>query len=308
MVSIIIVSWNAKAYLLKCLDSLAYLKNAEIIVVDNASADGSPEAVAADYPQVHLIRNPVNAGFSRGNNLGIKASRGDYVAFVNSDVVVMPGCIKTLVDYLEKHPEVGMAGPKLIGKDGLLQPSCRSFPTLWTEFCRAVALDRLTPARWTHRAAEPVDVLQGSFMLVRRAALEKVGDWDERFFVYGEDLDFCKRFWKAGWRVAFVPRAVAYHYGGASSANAPVRFYIEKQRADLQYWQKHASPLAVRGYFLLAVLHEALRTLGYALPALLKESARYKVKRSVACLRWLLGGDAHPKKVEAQEMINENAT
>ena len=312
MISIIIVSWNAKGYLLKCLSSLRYQKNpTEIIVVDNASADGSPEAVARDYPQVQLIRNRENLGFSRANNIGIKAAQGNYLAFVNSDVVVLPNCMEVLIDFLAAHRDVGMVGPKILGKDARLQPSCRSFPTLKTEFCRATALDRLLPARWDHSKVEPVDVLQGSFMVVKRKALEDVGLWDERFFVYGEDLDFCRRFWKSGWKIAFIPRARAIHYGGASSSNAPVRFYIEKQRAELQYWRKHRSPRAVRGYLLLSALHETLRALGYALPALLKESARYKMRRSVACLRWLLLSNADtrkPTQTREREMINENAT
>jgi GT2 family glycosyltransferase len=307
MISIIIVSWNAKDYLLQCLASLNTLNptgpqgQPEIIVVDNASADGSAEAVAAYYPKVRLIRNPENVGFSRANNIGIKASRGDYLAFVNSDVEVLPGCIDALVDFFETDPRVGMVGPKLVGKDRRLQRSARGFPTLWNQFCRALALDKLVPSKifsgyamtyWGHRTCETVDILQGSFMLVKRAALEEVGFWDEEFFIYGEDVDLCRRFRKGGWKVVFVPWARAIHYGGASSANAPVRFYIEKQRADLQYWRKHEPSLAVGGYFLIAALHETLRALGYALPALISGAARYKVKRSVACLRWLLLNDA----------------
>ena len=252
MVSVIIVNWNAREYLLQCLASLSsevcrYAM--EIIVVDNDSSDGSPEAVEAQFPHVRLFRSGGNLGFAKANNLGVSHSRGRYVAFINSDVKVLKGCLTTLVDYCDQHPEIGMAGPRVIGGDGKLQRSCRGFPTVWNMFCRALVLDAMFPrvklfsgyamTYWPQDTPRPVDMLSGCFWLVRREALNEVGLLDEAFFMYGEDMDWCKRFWAGGWKVTFVPSAEAIHYGGASSANAPVRFYIERQRADLQYWKKH---------------------------------------------------------------------
>src|SRR5215475_5316322 len=245
-VSVIIVSWNARSYLLQCLESVLLSRSQclkEIIVVDNASTDGSAEEVAARFPQVRLIRNAANLGFSRANNIGIRASTGKYVCLMNSDIKVLGRCLDILGEYTEAHEKIGMVGPKILEGDGRTQPSCRGFPKLWNMFCRALAVDALLPRweifngyllrHWEQNATRDVDILSGCFWFIRREALESVGLLDEGFFMYGEDMDWCKRFWKAGWRVVFVPQGEAIHYGGKSSTNAPVRFYIEKQRADL---------------------------------------------------------------------------
>jgi hypothetical protein len=277
----------------------------EIIVVDNASQDGSAEFVASHFPGVQLIYHQANLGFAKANNVGIAASRGRYLCLVNSDVKVLPGCITRLVDYCERDREAGIVGPRIIGGDGKPQRSCRGFPGLWNMLCRALALDSIFPrskwftgyslSHWGQDSLGPVDMLSGCFWLVRREALGEVGLLDESFFMYGEDMDWCKRFWQSGWRVVFVPAAEAVHYGGASSSNAPVRFYIEKQRAELQYWKKHHSSFAVGCFFVISCLHLLVRAIGYSLALVVGRSPRktclYKMRRSVACLRWMLTGD-----------------
>lgn len=169
-------------------------------------------------------------------------------------------------------------------------------------FCRALALDAFFPgnkwfsgfllSHWPQDCLQPVDMLTGCFWLVRRQALTHVGLLDERFFMYGEDMDWSKRFWLKGWKLIFVPFAEAIHYGGASSANAPIRFYIERHRADFQYWQKHHTRPAVACFFLVCCLHLTLRAFGYSLAFIIKSKNRKtygsKVKRSVACLKWML--------------------
>ena len=305
VVSVVIVSWNARTFLLDCLESLspAVCKySMEIIVVDNASTDGSVDGVRQRFPHVRLICNATNTGFAKANNIGIAASRGRYLGLINSDVTVLPDCITTLIDYLERHRQVGMAGPLVFGRDGKIQRSCRGFPTVWNMGCRALALDSLFPKAkifsgytlsYRRQDSEsPVDILSGCFWLVRKEALAEVGGLDESFFMYGEDMDWCKRFWAKGWPLAFVPSARAIHYGGGSSANAPVRFYIERQRADLHYWKKHHPPPAVGCYFVISCLHLALRAAGYAIMLCCakrrSEIHRHKFLRSRACLRWLL--------------------
>jgi GT2 family glycosyltransferase len=304
MISVIIVSWNAREYLMQCLDSIsseAYQFPIEIIVVENASSDGSAEAVADRFPQVRLIRSPTNLGFAKANNIGIKASLGRYICLINSDVKVLPDCLTRLVDYCEQHPEAGMAGPRIFGGDGKLQRSCRGFPSVWNMLCRALALDSFfsksrlftgySLRSWSQDCLRPVDILTGCFWLIRKDALPRVGLLDESFFMYGEDMDWCRRFWQCGWQVVFVPAAEAIHYGGASSSNAPLRFYIEMLRADLQYWQKHHSSPAVTCYFALTCLHLLLRLAGYSAAFLFRRSTRvtskYKMKRSLAALRWM---------------------
>jgi GT2 family glycosyltransferase len=304
-VSVIIASWNTREYLMQCLASLsteACRYPMEVIVVDNASSDGSANAVASSYPGVRLIRNTENLGFAKANNIGFAASRGHYICLVNSDVKVLPHCLTRLVDFCEAYPNVGMAGPRIFGRDGKLQRSCRGFPNLWNMFCRALALDSMFPRNkafngyklyhWPQDSVRPVDILTGCFWLVRREALNQVGPLDEEFFMYGEDMDWCKRFWADGWQVFFVPSAEANHYDGASSSNSPVRFYVEMHRASLQYWKKHHSRFAVAGYFVIMCLHELLRAGGYFIAALIKPPARksnlFKMRRGVACLKWLV--------------------
>ena len=304
-VSLVIVSWNARDYLMQCLASLsaeACRYPFEIIVVDNASSDGSAEAVAEGYANVRLIRNSENLGFSKANNIGISASIGRYLCLINSDVKVLPNCISRLVDYCEEHLNVGMVGPHIFGGDGKLQRTCRGFPTVWNMFCRALALDALCPRNkvfngyklyhWRQDSLKPVDILTGCFWLVRRDALRQVGLLDENFFMYGEDMDWCKRFWNKGWPIVFVPSAEAIHYGGASSSSSPVRFYIERHRADLQYWKKHHPKLSVASFYAISCLHLFLRAGAYTMAGFLKKSVRqiylYKARRSLMCLRWLV--------------------
>lgn len=292
---------------MQCLDSLtadACRYPMEIIVVDNASADGSPEAVESRYPRVRLIRSGANVGFAKANNLGIAASRGRYLCLVNSDVKVLKDCITRLVDYCEQNPAAGMVGPRVIGGDGKLQRSCRGFPTLWNMLCRALAFDTAFPnskwftgyslSHWAHDAERPVDILSGCFWLIRKDALARVGLLDENFFMYGEDMDWCRRFRDNGSRVVYLPSAEAIHYGGGSSANAPLRFYIERQRADLQYWRKHHSAIAVGCFFVISCLHLVLRAIGYTLALGIRrgqrQAYRHKIGRSLACLKWMFTG------------------
>lgn len=305
LVSVIIVSWNARDFLRECLKSLnsgVSKYPLEIIVVDNASTDGSPECVGREFPEVQLIRSQSNLGFARANNLAVRQSTGKYVCLVNSDVKVHRDCITRLVDYCEAHPEVGLAGPRIIGGDGLLQRSCWGFPSVWNMFCRALALDKAFPkvrvfggyelGYWDQENTQPVDILGGCFWVGRREALDAVGLLDESFFMYGEDMDWCRRFWTGGWKNVLVAEAEATHYGGASSANAPVRFYLERQRADLQYWAKHHTRLGVAAYYLVSVLHMIVRVAGYGLAwcATRKPLQQHKWARSLECLRFLLKG------------------
>jgi len=307
VVSMIIVSWNTKNYLIQCLNTLAPETcpyPMEIIVVDNASTDGSAEWVAQYFPHVRLIQNAANLGFAKANNIGASLSQGQYLCFINSDVKVRENCITRLVDYCEKNPGVGMAGPHIFGGDGKTQRTCRGFPGLWNMFCRALALDTVFPevklftgyslSYWPQNDLQTVDILSGCFWLVRRAAIQQTGLLDESFFMYGEDMDWCKRFREAGWSLAFVPTAEAIHFGGASSANDPIRFYVEMQRADLQYWKKHHPTPVFACYYLIACLHMLLRAMGYSVAfsfhAGKRHTYRHKTKRSMAGLLYLFTG------------------
>ncbi len=303
--SVIIVSWNAKDYLVKCLQSLIPElegTNAEMIVVDNFSSDGAPDIIEKIFPTVKLIRNDRNLGFAKANNIGIKISSGEYVCLMNSDIIVRKGCIHRLLEYMNSNTNVGVVGPKTLNADGSLQRSCFSLPTIWNSLCRVFALDSLFPKTqlfgrrlmtyWAHDEIRSVEALNGCFLLVRREALNEVGLLDEGFFIYGEDLDWCKRFRDQGWGIVFYPQAEAVHYGGASSSHAPIRFYLEMHKADLRYWRKHKGFGGEIVYSFFLFLHHALRILGYAPLSLIRRSAEesrfFKVKRSIECLKWLL--------------------
>jgi GT2 family glycosyltransferase len=304
-ISFIIVSWNAKRYLLKCLESLGRTEGnytSEIIVVDNASTDGSPQALRESAPRVRLVENAKNAGFARANNIGIKLARGRYLCLINSDVEVREGCVTEVLRQMETQPGIGLIGPLLLEGDGQTQISCWGFPSLWNMLCCALALDRIFPScslfngyqmRHFHKdTARDVDILGGAFWLARREAVQEVGLLDEGFFMYGEDMDWCQRFWQKGWRIHFCPQAAAVHYGGASSANAPIRFSIEMQRANLQYWKKHHSGAAWLAIHFVYGLHLLVRIVGHFGASLVRAKTRaehqFKMQRSWACLAWLL--------------------
>lgn len=304
--SVIIVSWNAKAFLIKCLQSVMQETaqyETEIIVVDNASTDGSVELVQERFPTVKLIRNDANLGFAKANNIGIKQSSGKYICLINSDIEVLEDCFSKMIAYMKQNPEVGILGPQILDVNKNIQRSTMGFPTVWNTFCRALALDTLFPKSrlcsgylmtfCSHNTISEVDILNGCFWMVRREALKQVGLLDERFFIYAEDKDWCKRFWDAGWKVVYFPHAQAIHYGGASSSQSPIRFYIEMHRANLQYWKKHHGRLAQIGFLVIMGLHHIIRLLGELVLYIIKPEKRpstsFKIKRSIACIQWIAG-------------------
>jgi len=304
--SIVIVTWNGKAYIEACLESLSAQRRSpetEVIVVDNASSDGTPELILSRFPDVHLIRNEKNLGFARANNIGIRLSRAPQIALINSDVTVPPECLPAMSAYVSQHPDVGMIGPRMFGPDGLVGRSCMRFPTLWVYLSYSLGLDLLFRDRppftgflmrcFTWDRTSEVDVLNGWFLMIRRDALDKVGLLDERFFMYGEDLDWSYRFFQAGWKRVYFAGAHAVHYGGGSSSLQPTRFYLEMMRANLQFWRKYHSSGAALAYAGAVVVHEAVRLIAYSIEFVFSRRRRldsgFKIRRSLACLRWLAG-------------------
>lgn len=304
-VSIIIISWNTMEITCDCLRSIYELTkdvDFEVIVVDNGSTDDSCEVVEEEFPQVKLIKNGKNLGFSKANNIGIKVSTGRYLFLVNSDIIILDACVKKMIQFMDKNPHVGMAGPRILNPDMSLQPTCKHYPSLWNNFCQALGLNRLFPkssffsdwfmSYWQHDTIKKVDGLGGCFLVVRRKALDEVGLLDEDFFIYGEDIDWCRRFNLAGWNIMFNSETEAIHFGGASSSNAPIRFYLEMQKADLQYWRKHHGRSGRVIYAMIIVLGHLLRllfaSLKYVLSRRERESSSFKLKRSLACIRYVL--------------------
>ncbi|MBI4493200.1 MAG: glycosyltransferase family 2 protein [Chloroflexi bacterium] len=282
-VSAIIVNWNTAALLLRALDSLlgtggwrltagnegrGVLRQTqdergtrgrgeaclEVIVVDNGSTDGSGELVRAAFPQVRLVANTHNRGFAAGVNQGLALARGRYLLLLNSDARLEPGSLAALVACLDNHPRVAVVGPRLLNPDGTSQSSRRRFPTLATAFLESTVLQRLWPAHPLLRRyyvldrsdeeTQAVDWLVGACLLVRQAAVEQVGPMDERFFMYSEELDWCRRFKAAGWEVVYVPRARVVHECGKSSERDVLARHIHFNESKCRYVGKHHGRLA----------------------------------------------------------------
>ncbi|MBI2924456.1 MAG: glycosyltransferase family 2 protein [Verrucomicrobia bacterium] len=294
--SIIIVSWNAREFLVACLKSITETCESlshEVLVVDNGSTDGSVEAARSLGLGTAIIECGQNLGFAKANNLGIERSRGRYCCLINSDVVVLPRCLQHLLAFMDSQPQVGIAGPLVLNPDGSRQPSCRTVPTFLRLLARALYLRKeLTDEAFTRDEISEVEVLSGCFWIVRRAAIEQVGTLDERFFIYAEDVDWCWRFRQAGWRVTFCPEGRAVHFGGQSSAADPLRFQLELRKASVQLWRKHYGFARAQLYILVMLLHDGLRLMGYSLKRLLasgeKEVIRQRVARHYQSIRWLL--------------------
>jgi GT2 family glycosyltransferase len=222
--SVVVVSHNGLRLLEACLQSLASDSDRdryEVTVVDNASTDGAVEMVRRSHPWVRLIESGSNLGFARAANIGIRDSIGEYLLLLNPDTVVPAGTLGRCVDALAQQADVGMLGCKLVRPDGTLDHACkRSFPTPSSALAHMSKLSRLmggsrpgayTAAHVDEDAAALVDAVNGAFMLVRREALDSVGLLDERYWMYGEDLDWCFRFWAAGWPVLYWPEATVLH-------------------------------------------------------------------------------------------------
>lgn len=303
-VSIIIVNWNTREYLLQCLESIyesTHQVTLEVIVVDNASSDRSAEAVRVAYPEIKVIVNESNLGFSKANNIGIRQSCGRYVCLVNSDIKVLDGCLDRMVDFMDQHDSVGALGPKTLNADHSLRANCQHFPTLWNLFCRALFLHRIFPdtklfnsgimTYFDHESVIRCQVLPGCFFMVRRKALECVGLLDEGFFIYAEDKDWCRRFWNGGYEIAFLPEAEVIHYAGKSSSNAPVRFRVEKLKADMQYWKKHHGVLHLCFLYMILLVHHGIRIIGWSVTYLIRPARRQQLANmilgSIASIRFM---------------------
>jgi N-acetylglucosaminyl-diphospho-decaprenol L-rhamnosyltransferase len=257
--SIVILNYNTREHLRACLESLQGEGStsisggpleAEVLVVDNASGDGSADMVAREFSWVRLIRSPHNGGFADGNNQALRRIQGNAALVLNPDTLMPRGGIKQLLASLSAHPEAGVVGPKLLRPDGTMHLACRrSFPTPSIAFYRLTGLSRLFPrnprfGRYNLTFVDPdraieVDSVCGACLLIRRAVIERIGYLDERFFMYGEDLDWCLRTRQAGWTVRYEPAIVVQHQHGAASRQRALRTTYHFFRAMDLFYRKH---------------------------------------------------------------------
>jgi GT2 family glycosyltransferase len=262
--SIIIVNWNAQDLLAKCLHCVeATVKNVsyETIVIDNNSTDGSQEMIRRDFPNVTLIANTENAGFARANNQGMEISQGRYTLLLNSDAFVKDETIDRMVAFMDEHPEAGMSGCQLLYEDSRLQPSCYSFPSLTTEFYTALQLDKLFAKNrefgkylmsyWDFNDVREVDAIMGAFMLVRKMAVDQVGMMDDSYFMYSEEMDWCFRFKKRGWKTLYNPYVQTVHLWGGSSKRMKVEMFLQLYRSKVEFFRKNYGPLSASGLKLI---------------------------------------------------------
>jgi len=259
-VSIIILSWNTKQLLRNCLKSLKGMV-VEIIVVDNGSTDGSPAMVAKEFPQVKLIRNKKNLGFGAANNQGMKAAEGDYLLLLNSDTVVKDEAPLKMATFLAKHPEAGAVGCRLLNSDGSLQPSAGPFPDLKVSVVMLFLehwLKNLTRASFSK--ITEVDWVMGAALMVRREVIKKTGWMDEGIFMYMDEVEWCYRIKKAGFKVFFYPEAEIVHLFGGSSKTGRRAPIVNIYRGLIYLYKKHYSnwQLKILKFMLKLKAREAL--------------------------------------------------
>jgi len=241
-VSVVVVTWNALPWVERCLESV---RGRETVVVDHGSADGTLELVRERFPDVRVVEQE-NRGMGGGNNAGMRVAGGRYFFLLNSDAWVVGDGLDRLVEFADAHPGAAVVGPRLLNRDGTLQRSVRGEPTLWrlaTEYLfirklapRSRLLNPLYAGGFDHDAVREADWLYGPALLVRRAATDEVGLFDESFFMFGEETDWLTRFRRAGWQVLFFPGAEVVHVGGASHGGT---LYVENLRGHLRWFDKH---------------------------------------------------------------------
>lgn len=254
--SIIIVSWNVRNLLRDCLNAVDAGRGTlqlEVIVVDGASSDGSPQMVADEFPWVRLIACRENVGFPRGNNLGLAQAVGRHVLLLNPDTVVLDDALSRMVAYLDTHGDVGGVGGQLLNPDGSVQSSRRRFPTLATAVFESTWFESYAPKRLLRDyyaqdlpddASADVDWVVGACLMVPRRVVGVVGPLDEDYFMYSEELDWCRRIRNMGFRVVYLPEARIIHHVGKSSEQAVTARHINFQRAKLRYFRKFNGRLA----------------------------------------------------------------
>jgi GT2 family glycosyltransferase len=302
-VSVLIVNYNTSHLLKELWDALMRSKGAlslQTIVVDNASRDDSVSVLRRDYPDAQLIVNADNVGFGRANNQALAAgARGRYVLLLNTDAFVAPDTLTKTVRYMDAHPDCGILGVRLVGRDGELQPSCRYFPTPWNVFLARTGLARFLPKvrmvddmSWNHASVRECDWVSGCYLLVRRDVIDQIGLFDPRYFLYYEELDHCFAAKRAGWKVVFFPDTQVVHIGGESAKSDSAltsggrQIQVLQIESELLFFRKNHG----LGGLLASLLLSTLADLILALKHLLKGNglAGLSTHWSHTCAVWRL--------------------
>lgn len=290
--SVIVVSWNVRDMLKRCLTSIfltALPLDIEVIVIDNASSDGSAEMVASHFPAVKLIVNEANSGFSKANNQGIRVCRGRMIALLNPDTEVMPGALQEMADYLHTHADAGIVGPAFLDSANRVIANGVRFPTVRMEIARTLGLTRWVNLEHDfggyesaeYGASWPVDSVSGACLVIKREVIEMVAGLDERLFMFYEEVDLCYRAVRAGWRIAFIPHAKVYHFWMGSVRQAPIRSTVRFCRSQFRYFRKHYGWPSAVIVFCLGAPISACRIL-----RILTVWVRDRIRRAIRTTRW----------------------
>lgn len=273
-VSVIFVSYNTEEMTKKAIalvkQSLPQL-NIEIFVIDNASKDGSAEMIRQEFPEIHLIINKTNVGFGRANNQALPFVHGRYILLLNTDAFVDPDTIQKTVDFMESNPKTGILGVRLLGRDGVLQPSCRYFPTPINSFLFRTGLNKLFTSvkmvddmTWDHDQVRDCDWVPGCYYLIRKEVIDQVGLFDTRYFLYSEEVDHCFSAKNAGWNVTYFPYASVVHIGGESAKTDNKISSVSRQVSALQiesellYFRKNLGLGSTLIHVVLTVIAESI--------------------------------------------------
>lgn len=283
--SILIINWNTRDMLRDCLTSV--FKGApkgyqfEVIVVDNASEDGSQEMVRSEYPQVTMIMNDENRGFAAANNQAMAIASGANILLLNSDTLVHGDVLSRSLDYMKAHWNVGAMGCRVLNADGSLQHSTSQFPSFANLAFQTFGLDRVSivPAfrkyrmlDWDRQSERYVETISGCYLLVRKHCIEAVGMLDEDFFFFGEETDWCRRIREAGWRVAFAPVGDITHFGGGSSGSLNHRRDLMLSEATVRLHRKHSGFIHALSVYLLLLTFNSSRLIYWALVGAVSKS------------------------------------
>ena len=307
-VSVVIVNWNACDLLRDCLKSIfdqTRQIDFDVIVVDNASNDASVEMIRQEFPQVKLIAEEANLGFAGANNVGIMQSRGRYILLLNPDTVVLDDAIGRSLNWLRSHSDVGVMGCQVLENETTIQQTCFANPSLLNLVLDVAGitsrsrnskfLGRSVLGGWDRRSEREVPVVSGMFMLIPRKAMDQVGLMDEQFFVYSEEADLCRRFWKAGWRCVFSPVAQIIHRdgGGKSTSQTSVKMYVQMQKSNQLYIYKHYGIVSWMISKIIYIISMGFRVMVHALRCCLTKSvsAPHQLRQSLMALRFHFLGD-----------------
>ncbi len=279
-VSVIVVNYNT-AHLLEPMRSALLASQGDLalqtIVIDNASRDDSLALLESEFGDAVLVANRSNVGFGRANNQGVALATGRYVLLLNTDAFVAPDTLRETVHYMDEHPDCGVLGVRLVGRDGVLQPCCRYFPTPWNVFLARTGLARYFPntrlvddMAWDHLSVRECDWVTGCYYLVRREVIDRIGLFDPRYFLYCEEMDHCRAVKRAGWKVVYFGGSSVVHLGGESARSDGELTSAGKQISSLQvesellYFRKHHGLIGVCSSVLLSTLTDLALMLKYS--------------------------------------------